>query len=102
MLETVREFAREGLEASGESVGSGGGTRGTACNSPTEPTTDTQWCQDQLLRRLEREMGNFRAALDWCQAQGYGDACLRLASDLEWFWGAMATSPKRARASKLF
>ena len=33
-------------------------------------------------------MGNFRAALDWCQAQGYGDACLRLAADLEWFCGA--------------
>jgi DNA-binding CsgD family transcriptional regulator len=42
---------------------------------------------DQFVDRLEREHGNFRAALDWCQAHGYADASLRLGVGLLWFWG---------------
>jgi predicted ATPase/DNA-binding CsgD family transcriptional regulator len=88
MLETVRDFAREELEASGESVAVYRRHTWYCMQLAAEQTRDTQVMPPQLLRRLEREMGNFRAALDWCQAQGYGDACLRLASNLEWCWGA--------------
>jgi tetratricopeptide (TPR) repeat protein len=89
MLETVREFALEQLEASGE--------------APAISRRHTWWClefaeevaprdgpsrQGLHLGQLDRELGNFRVALDWCQAQGYAEPALRLASDLEWFWGA--------------
>ena len=39
------------------------------------------------MLRVERELGNFRAALDWCRSHGYAEASLRLALALVWFWG---------------
>ena len=88
MLETVRDFAREALEASGEAVAVWRRHTWYCLQLADEQTSDGQPVYgDYSGRRLERELGNFRTALDWCEAQGYADACLRLASGLEWFWG---------------
>ena len=88
VLETVREFALEALQESGESPVVW--RRHTwyylrlANESAPEPGGVRQ---DYFIRRLEGEVGNFRAALDWCQMHGYADASLRLAVALVWFWG---------------
>ncbi len=89
MLETVREFALEQLAATHE--------------ADAVWRRHTWYClqlaklsapvlegmrQSHQVRRLERELGNFRVALDWCQHHGYADASLRLAVDLLWLWGA--------------
>ena len=88
MLETVRDFAREVLEASGEAVAVWRRHTWYCLQLAEEQTSDGQPVYgDYSGRRLERELGNFRTALDWCEAQGYADAALRLASGLEWFWG---------------
>jgi predicted ATPase/DNA-binding CsgD family transcriptional regulator len=88
MLETVRQFALERLEASPEA---GAVWRRYAryylqLAEQAEPESRTIR-QDTLLNRLEREHGNFRIALDWCAAQGYAEAALRMAVGLLWFWG---------------
>jgi DNA-binding CsgD family transcriptional regulator/tetratricopeptide (TPR) repeat protein len=88
-LETVREFALERLEASPEAAGVWR-RHAWYCLQLAEEQT---WAgphalrQDVFISRLEREQGNFRAALDWCQAHGYAEASLRLAVGLLWFWG---------------
>jgi hypothetical protein len=39
----------------------------------------------ELLSPLAREHANCTAALEWCQAQGYAEPCLRLAVGMWWF-----------------
>jgi predicted ATPase/DNA-binding SARP family transcriptional activator len=99
LLETVREYAREKLAASGELAAVrkrhqawylGLAERAYASiNGPEEP----EW-----LTRLEAELDNLRAALAWCQAADAdpesecagappaAEEGLRLASALWWFW----------------
>ncbi len=93
MLETVREYALEALEGSGEldatrrhhaacyaelAAAAASGLRGPA--------------QLDWLSRLDREHGNLRAALLWLTQQGAGgDAAaaaggLQLGADLWWYW----------------
>jgi predicted ATPase/transcriptional regulator with XRE-family HTH domain len=91
MLETVREFALERLEASPEADALWRRHAWYYLQLQfTEEQTDVTpqvVRMDQFVDRLEREHGNFRAALDWCQAHGYADASLRLGVGLLWFWG---------------
>jgi predicted ATPase/DNA-binding CsgD family transcriptional regulator/DNA-binding XRE family transcriptional regulator len=88
MLETVRQFAQEQLEAGGEAQAVW--RRHTwyylqlAQQSSQAPRSLRQ---DEFMLRLERELGNFRSALYWCRAHGYAEASLRLALALVWFWG---------------
>jgi predicted ATPase/transcriptional regulator with XRE-family HTH domain len=90
MLETVREYAEEQLLASGD--------------AETVRARHRDWClalaaaaepalagHDQLewLARLDAERDNLRAALEWSLAdEGGGEAGLRLAGALWWFWFA--------------
>jgi non-specific serine/threonine protein kinase len=88
MLETVREFALEQLESSPE--GPAVWRRHAWYYLQLAEQRDAARRgvrEDVLVNRLEREHGNFRAALDWCQEHGYADASLRLAIALLWFWG---------------
>jgi predicted ATPase/DNA-binding CsgD family transcriptional regulator len=86
MLETVREFGLERLEASGEA----GGTRrghaafflGLAEDASPHLRRGTQ---DRWLKRLEAEHDNLRASLTWALANDAALA-LRLAGALHWFW----------------
>ena len=69
MLETIREYAAEQLEESGEADELRRRTPTTSSRSPRRrsrtPAKPTQW-----LDRLEPELDNLRAALDWLEASG--------------------------------
>ncbi len=87
MLQTIREFAMEQLEASGEAVG----TRNKhvqafiALAQQAEPNLfgpeRREW-----LDRLEIDHDNFRAALDWCLESGDARDALRLTGAFWRFW----------------
>ena len=88
MLETLREFGLEQLEASGE----GETVRGRHANffltlaegaeASLESGEQVQW-----MGRIEQEHDNLRAALEWSKtAEGMGEICLRLAGALGYFW----------------
>jgi predicted ATPase/DNA-binding CsgD family transcriptional regulator/DNA-binding XRE family transcriptional regulator len=88
MLETVREFALEQLESSPEAAAVW--RRHAWYYLQLAEQKDVRWQgvrEDVLVNQLEREHGNFRAALDWCQDHGYAEVSLRLAIALLWFWG---------------
>ena len=87
MLETVREFALEHLEASGE--------------ADQIRQRHAEWCfevashsfealmgpeHQQWLQRMEAEHANIRAALAWTIAGGQGELALRLVGRLYRFW----------------
>jgi predicted ATPase/class 3 adenylate cyclase len=85
-METVRQYAREKLSESGES----------ALHRNRHLAYFLKWVQEmepglrgpqqvELLNRLENEIDNLRAALEWAQDSD-PEAGLRLASMLKWFW----------------
>jgi Tfp pilus assembly protein PilF len=85
MLETVREYGREGLAASGEAA------RALhqhlhhylslAQRADVDGSEQRVW-----LERLERDHDNFRAALDWAAQQQEADAGPKLTAALARFW----------------
>ncbi|MFI5266364.1 MAG: ATP-binding protein [Chloroflexota bacterium] len=87
MLETVREFALEQLEAGG--VAAALRRRHALYYLRLSEDADQKLHgpgQVELLDRLEREHHNCREALSWCTAQGYAEPALRIATALWWFW----------------
>jgi non-specific serine/threonine protein kinase len=102
MLETVREFALERLEASPEAapVWRRHAWYYLRFVEQTEPRL-RELREGQFLDRVQREYANVLAALDWCQAHGYAEVALRLAVGLFWFWnvrGYMAEGRARLEA----
>jgi len=88
MLETIREFATERLEASGEAeeLRSRHAEHFLALAEEGEPSLrrySTEWHD-----RLEPEHDNLRAALDRLEAAGETQLALRLAGAVWWFWDA--------------
>jgi predicted ATPase len=86
MLETIREYAAERLEDSGESeeLRRRHAEHYVALAEEAEPhlfASAGKW-----LDRLEREHDNLRAALDWCGTSGEGQLALRLAGAVYVFW----------------
>ena len=88
MLETIREYALERLEASGETrllrqyhAGYYLTLAGRA-----EPELRAGPQQVAWLDRLEQEHGNLRAALTWSLERGEGEIALLLSSALWRFW----------------
>jgi predicted ATPase/DNA-binding SARP family transcriptional activator len=86
MLETVREYAQERLDADESTVD----VHGRHCRhylalaERAEPQLNTRGEADWLAR-LDAEIDNLRAALDWSTRRDPAVA-LRLASLLVWFW----------------
>ncbi|MGH2534693.1 MAG: ATP-binding protein [Thermomicrobiales bacterium] len=87
MLETIREFALERLETSGE----GGHARGRHAayflefaEQAAQELTGPQ--QGAWLDRLEQEHANIRAALGWLDVAGKEDQFLRLTAALWRYW----------------
>jgi predicted ATPase/transcriptional regulator with XRE-family HTH domain len=88
MLETIREYAADRLEASGEraDLRARHAAYYLALAEAEEPAVRGA---EQLaaIARLEAEHANIRAALDWFHDSPTGsDAELRLAGALWWFW----------------
>jgi len=87
LLETVREYGREFLEAKGEEEALR--ARHAAYYLTLVETTAPELggAQEQVwLEWLEREHDNLRAALSWAQTQGEVEFGLRLAGALWRFW----------------
>lgn len=89
MLETVREDAEERLAAAGklEDLKRRHAERflelALAAEEELSGPAQAEW-----LQRLEGELDNIRAALDWCFASGRVEDALRAISSLERFWRA--------------
>jgi tetratricopeptide (TPR) repeat protein len=88
MLETIREYAWERLDHSGEAAA----TRGRHLDfflrfaEEAEPEIHSGAEQRAWLDRLERVHDNLRAALAWSGASGLCEAGLRLGGALGEFW----------------
>ena len=87
MLETIREYALERLEQSGEAdaLRERHAAYFLALAERAEPELFGP-AQAAWLGRLERELGNLRAALRWSIARGAADQGLRLGGALWRFW----------------
>jgi non-specific serine/threonine protein kinase len=87
ILETIREFGLEQLEATGEARDA---RRRHAewCLRLAAPTRAKLRNAEQIpwLDRLEAELDNLRAALEWAYSSGQPELGLRLAVTLERFW----------------
>jgi len=87
MLETVREFGQEQLDARGE-VGAARTAHATRFLTLAEHAEPQLIGPDQVawLDRLETEIPNLRTALTWLHGQGDAEAGLRFGTALTWFW----------------
>ncbi|MCV0402660.1 MAG: hypothetical protein K5924_03000 [Chloroflexi bacterium] len=87
MLETIREFALEQLEASGEQE-TVRERHARAYLELAERAEPELMGADQRmwLDRLEREHGNLRAAIEWAVSRDEAEVALRVASALWRFW----------------
>ena len=87
MLETIREYGLECLEASGETVRSRDAHAGyyLALAEEADPQLVSTG-QGQWLHLLEQEHENLRAALGWSTQQKESVIALRLAAALSRFW----------------
>lgn len=97
-LETIREYAVERLEKSGEGdeLRRRHGEHFLALAEEAEP--NLRGSPGRWLERLDREHDNLRAALDWFEASGEREHALRLAGALWRFWylrGLLAEGGRR-------
>jgi predicted ATPase len=86
MLETIREYAAERLDESGEAERL---KQAHASHYLALAEKATEWRHTQgamALRRLEEEHDNLRAALRWLFDRGRTELAVRLAGQLGWFW----------------
>ena len=88
MLETVREYGLERLQAEGELHALRRWHAGYFLDLAEQAVPRLQGSeQTAWLDRLEAEHANLRAALDWSLADDrQSDAALRLSGALAWFW----------------
>jgi predicted ATPase len=86
MLETIREYAGERLEASGEAdeLRRTHAEHFLALAEEAEP--NLHWYSAEWIERLQREHDNMRAALEQFDASGGGKRVQRLAGALGDFW----------------
>ena len=96
MLETIREFAAERLEAAGEAdeLRRRHAEHFLALAEMAEP--NLRGSPKQWLDRLDAEHDNLRAALDWLETTGQTQPALRLAGALSRFWD-MRSHPVEGR-----
>ena len=91
LLEPVRQYASEKLHDSGdrESVRDRHLAYFQVLAAQAKPHLRA-FRQIEWMRRLERELGNIRVALDWSYSEDGAvervEAGLRIAADLHWFW----------------
>ena len=88
MLETIREYALERLEASGDLADAQRrhAKYFTGLAEEAEPALSIGQLSGQWPNRLEGELANLRVALTWSLDQKDPELGLRLAAALVWFW----------------
>ena len=86
MLETIREFAGERLEQSGEADGVRRRHAHHFLGFAEEAQPHLRGSPKEWLNRLQSDHDNFRAALDWLEAKGESQLVLRLTGALFRFW----------------
>ena len=88
MLETIREYAVERLEASAEAPTQHRryAEHFLGLAEEAEPNLIGPGSHAEWLDRLERDHDNLRAAMSWLAASGDGEHALRLAAALWRFW----------------
>jgi predicted ATPase/class 3 adenylate cyclase len=88
ILETIREYAAERLDESGEAqeLRRRHADYFLALAEESEPNLLSRGGSRESLDRLEREHDNLRAALDWAEETGESERALRLAGALARFW----------------
>jgi predicted ATPase/class 3 adenylate cyclase len=87
MLETIREFALEQLEASGEAEAARGYHAAFFASLAKEADPQMRsGARPAWKARLAAEYDNLRAALAWYRDRGDAEAGMELAADLAWFW----------------
>ena len=87
MLETIREYALEQLEASGEADATHRRhALGALRFAETAETALLGPEQGPWFARVEQAHDNLRAALRWCEEHGYAEPSYRLVVALWWFW----------------
>ena len=88
MLETVREFARDRLEASGEADVMRERHTAYFADFAEVIAPYLQWQPDTAgsIARLDADLDNLRAALAWSDAHGPRETFLRLAVALQSYW----------------
>ena len=121
MLQTIREYAREKLEASGEEASTKRAHAAYCLVLAEEEASEQSGAERaEWLERFALEHDNFRAALEWLTETGDAEWGLRLGTALFRFWEtreylaegrdrlgkllriAGAASPTRSRARALF
>ena len=90
MLETLREFGLEQLEASGEQAEIQHRHAGFFLSIAEQTEAKFEGAEQvEWISRMEQEHDNLRAALEWSKtADGAAETCWRLASALGLFWEA--------------
>jgi predicted ATPase/class 3 adenylate cyclase len=86
MLETIREYALERLEESGEGASVRRSHAGHFLALAQEAEPHLRQESSEWLDRLEPEHDNARAALDHLEATGEHELALLLAAAMWWFW----------------
>jgi non-specific serine/threonine protein kinase len=87
MLETVREFALEQLEASGEEAATREAHAAHYLGLAEAAASDAGGAGDSgWMRRLTAERPNVRAALDWLEQAGRARATLQMSGALWHYW----------------
>lgn len=87
LLETVRQYGRDKLVAAGEERL----LRSQHCNYYMKLVSEARSHLDGMgdrawVDRLEAEVDNIQAALDWCKLGSAAEDGLRLGAAMSWFW----------------
>jgi hypothetical protein len=88
MLDTIREFGEDRLEAAGEAVAMHDLHAALFLDLAEQTEPHLRGAErERRLASLDRERDNFRAALGWLHERGDAERGLRLASSLwQWWW----------------
>lgn len=88
MLETIREYAQEQLEAGGEDASAIRHRHAAYFLSLAREGEGHIWGRDHTLwlSAVTREFDNLRAALGWTRDSGKIETALQLVGALQWFW----------------
>jgi predicted ATPase/tRNA A-37 threonylcarbamoyl transferase component Bud32 len=86
MLETIREYAMEKLETSGEKAATKRAHAAYGLVLAEEEATEHSSGGSEWLERFDLEHDNFRASLDWLTETGDADWGMRLGTALFRFW----------------